>query len=111
MPRRCSSFLLALALGIRIRIAAGVAWVVDGQACVARAPGYRVTCPKLPPASDVAWQGETAWALLPGPGLAVTLDLAPGLTIDGTGTPPMSETMPTRDHSPSRQARSKAPKV
>lgn len=62
---------------------AGVAWVTDGRACVARAPAYRVSCPNLPPASDVAWQGETAWALLPGPGLAVTLDLAPRSVVAG----------------------------
>lgn len=78
---------------------AGVAWVVDGQACVARAPGYRVTCPKLPPASDVAWQGETAWALLPGPGLAVTLDLAPRSVVAGAAAALSSTRIYRRDGS------------
>lgn len=56
---------------------AGVAWVAQGRACVARAPGYRPQCPRLGPVADVAWQGGDAWAAVPGAGLAVTLDRAP----------------------------------
>lgn len=55
---------------------AGVAWVSGGRACVARAPAYGAVCPTLPAAVDVAWNGGDAWAALPGPGLAVTLDRA-----------------------------------
>ncbi|MDV6374947.1 hypothetical protein [Deinococcus arenicola] len=54
----------------------GVAWVSAGLACVARAPSYRVSCPRLPPAVDVAWNGGDAWAAIPGLGAAVTLDRA-----------------------------------
>lgn len=52
----------------------GVAWVASGQACVARVPSFRVNCPPLPPAVDVAWNGPDAWAGVPGVGVVVTLD-------------------------------------
>ncbi|GHG15487.1 hypothetical protein CBQ26_17950 [Deinococcus indicus] len=52
----------------------GVAWVASGRACVARAPSFRVNCPPLPPAVDVAWNGPDAWAGVPGVGVVVTLD-------------------------------------
>lgn len=52
----------------------GVAWVASGRACVARAPSFRVNCPPLPPAVDVAWNGLDAWAGVPGVGVVVTLD-------------------------------------
>ena len=52
----------------------GVAWVASGRACVARAPSFRVNCPPLPPAVDVAWNGPDAWAGVPGVGVDVTLD-------------------------------------
>ncbi|GAA5446461.1 hypothetical protein [Deinococcus depolymerans] len=52
----------------------GVAWVSSGRACVARAPGFRASCPSLPPAVDVAWNGTDAWAGVPGLGVIVTLD-------------------------------------
>ncbi|GGL66183.1 hypothetical protein GCM10010840_00130 [Deinococcus aerolatus] len=54
----------------------GVAWVSGGQACVARMPSYRVTCPRLPPVVDVAWNAGDAWAAVPGLGAVVTLDRA-----------------------------------
>ncbi|WP_428194423.1 hypothetical protein [Deinococcus saxicola] len=54
----------------------GVAWVSGGRACVARVPSYRVTCPNLPPAVDVGWNGGDAWAALPGLGAVITLDRA-----------------------------------
>lgn len=54
----------------------GVAWVSGGQACVARAPSYRASCPRLPPAVDVAWNGGDAWAAVPGLGAVITLDRA-----------------------------------
>lgn len=55
----------------------GVAWVDQGQACVARAPSYRPACPRLPGrVAAVGWNGGNAWAALPGVGLLVTLDLA-----------------------------------
>ncbi|KEF34258.1 hypothetical protein RDMS_07590 [Deinococcus sp. RL] len=55
----------------------GVAWVEGGRACVARAPSYRVTCPRLPsPAVAVAWNDGDAWAALPGTGTLLTLDRA-----------------------------------
>ncbi|CAM3702803.1 hypothetical protein [Deinococcus frigens] len=54
----------------------GVAWVASGRACVARAPSYRVSCPKLPPAVDVGWNGGDAWAAIPGLGAVITLDRA-----------------------------------
>ncbi|MBX8464842.1 hypothetical protein [Deinococcus sp. RIT780] len=52
----------------------GVAWVTSGRACAARAPSFRVTCPPLPAAVDVAWNGPEAWAGVPGLGVIVTLD-------------------------------------
>lgn len=55
----------------------GVAWVSGGQACVARAPSFRASCPRLPAAVDVAWQGGEAWAAVPGISAVVTLDGAP----------------------------------
>lgn len=54
----------------------GVAWVAGGRACVARAPGFRVVCPSLPVAVDVAWNAGNAWAAVPGAGVVVTLDRA-----------------------------------
>ncbi len=54
----------------------GVAWVSGGRACVARAPSYRVSCPTLPPAVDVGWNGGDAWAAIPGLGAVITLDRA-----------------------------------
>ncbi|UQN07046.1 hypothetical protein [Deinococcus sp. QL22] len=54
----------------------GVAWVAGGRACVARAPGFRVTCPSVPTAVDVAWNRGEAWAAVPGAGVVVTLDRA-----------------------------------
>ncbi|MFK7602457.1 hypothetical protein ACI3L1_09635 [Deinococcus sp. SM5_A1] len=54
----------------------GVAWVSGGRACVARVPSYRVTCPNLPPAVDVGWNGGDAWAAVPGLGAVITLDRA-----------------------------------
>lgn len=54
----------------------GVAWVAGGRACVARAPSFNVSCPNLPAASDVAWNGGDAWAAVPGLGVVVTLDRA-----------------------------------
>lgn len=55
----------------------GVAWVAAGRACVARAPEYRVTCPKLPPVVDVAWDGLDVWAAVPSLAQVVTVDRAP----------------------------------
>lgn len=52
----------------------GVAWVAGGRACVARAPGFRVVCPSLPTAVDVAWNAGEAWAAVPSAGVVVTLD-------------------------------------
>jgi hypothetical protein len=52
------------------------AWVAGGRACVARAPSYRVSCPRLPPAVDVGWNGGDAWAAIPGLGAIITLDRA-----------------------------------
>lgn len=54
----------------------GVAWVSGGRACVARVPSYRVSCPRLPPAVDVGWNGGDAWAAIPGLGAVITLDRA-----------------------------------
>ncbi|WP_226342428.1 hypothetical protein [Deinococcus sp. AJ005] len=54
----------------------GVAWVSGGRACVARVPSYRVSCPNLPPAVDVGWNGGDAWAAVPGLGAVITLDRA-----------------------------------
>ncbi|GBF05128.1 hypothetical protein DAERI_030294 [Deinococcus aerius] len=55
----------------------GVAWMDQGQACVARAPSYRPVCPRLPGrVAAVGWNRGNAWAALPGVGLLVTLDLA-----------------------------------
>jgi hypothetical protein len=54
----------------------GVAWVTGGRACVARAPGFRVVCPSLPAAVDVAWNAGEAWAAVPSAGVVVTLDRA-----------------------------------
>ena len=54
----------------------GVAWVSDGQACVARAPSYQATCPKLGRVVDTAWNDGDAWAAVPSLGLIVTLDRA-----------------------------------
>ncbi|MVN85490.1 hypothetical protein GO986_01760 [Deinococcus sp. HMF7620] len=54
----------------------GVAWTSGGRACVARAPSFSPVCPTIPRATDVAWQGEDAWAALPGLGVTVTLDRA-----------------------------------
>jgi hypothetical protein len=54
----------------------GAAWVAGGRACVARAPSYRVSCPRLPPAVDVGWNGGDAWAAIPGLGAIITLDRA-----------------------------------
>ncbi|MFB9993014.1 hypothetical protein ACFFLM_13655 [Deinococcus oregonensis] len=54
----------------------GVAWVAGGRACVARAPGFRVVCPRLPAAVDVAWNAGEAWAAVPSAGVVVTLDRA-----------------------------------
>ncbi|ANE42932.1 hypothetical protein [Deinococcus puniceus] len=54
----------------------GVTWVAGGRACVARAPGFRVVCPSLPTAVDVAWNKGEAWAAVPGAGVVVTLDRA-----------------------------------
>ena len=63
----------------------GVAWVVGGKACVARAPGYRPSCPRLPPVSDVNWFQGDAWAAVPSAGVLVTLDRAPRtLTVGAT---------------------------
>lgn len=55
----------------------GAAWVSGGQACVARAPEFRVVCPRVGRAVDVAWNGTEAWAAVPGAGLLVTLDRQP----------------------------------
>lgn len=53
----------------------GVAWVSAGRACVARAPSYTVTCPRIGAAAvDVAWHDGDAWAALPQVGLVLTLD-------------------------------------
>jgi hypothetical protein len=57
---------------------AGVTWVANGQAYVARAPSLRPQLSPLPtPAVSAAWVGTVAWGALPGPGLIVTLDGAP----------------------------------
>lgn len=55
---------------------AGVAWVVNGQACVARAPAFQAVCPRLGRIVDVAWNGGDAWAAAPDLGLVITLDRA-----------------------------------
>lgn len=78
---------------------AGVVWVRDGQACVARAPSFRAVCPRLGRVSDVAWQGETAWALLPQQGLVVTLDLAPQSLLVGAGAALSAQAVYRRDGS------------
>ncbi|GGO39901.1 hypothetical protein GCM10008949_48670 [Deinococcus humi] len=54
----------------------GAAWVSGGRACVARAPSYRVSCPGLPLAVDVGWNGGDAWAAIPSLGAVITLDRA-----------------------------------
>lgn len=56
--------------------AEGVAWVSGGAACVARMPAFQPVCPRLPPVTDVAWNGSDAWAAVPGLGVVVTLDRA-----------------------------------
>lgn len=56
---------------------AGVTWVLEGRACVARAPSFRAVCPALPPVVDVAWNAGLAWAGVPSLGAVVTLDSAP----------------------------------
>lgn len=52
----------------------GVIWLISDQACVARSPSFRPSCPMLPPVKDVAWNGSEAWGALPSRGLVVTLD-------------------------------------
>lgn len=54
----------------------GVTWVAGGRACVARVPSFRVVCPSLPVAVDVAWNAGEAWAAVPSAGVVVTLDRA-----------------------------------
>lgn len=78
---------------------AGVVWVSEGRACVARAPAFRPVCPRLGRVSDVAWQGETAWALLPEQGLVVTLDLAPQSLLVGAGAALSAQAIYRRDGS------------
>lgn len=56
---------------------AGVAWVVNGRACVARAPSFQAACPALPAAVDVAWHDGQAWAGVPSLAAVVTLDGVP----------------------------------
>ena len=57
---------------------AGVTWVANGQAYVARAPGLKPQLSPLPSvAVSAAWVGNVAWGALPGPGLIVTLDGSP----------------------------------
>lgn len=55
---------------------AGVAWLAEGKACVARAPSYQAVCPRLGRVTDIAWNAGEAWAAVPGLGLIVTLDRA-----------------------------------
>lgn len=53
---------------------AGVAWVSGGRACVARGPSFVPSCPRLPPVTDVAWNGGDAWGAVPALGQVITLD-------------------------------------
>ncbi len=54
---------------------AGVTWVSDGKAYVARAPALKPMLSPLPvPASAAAWVGSVAWGALPAAGLVITLD-------------------------------------
>ncbi len=55
----------------------GVAWVIGGRPCVARAPAFQARCPALPPAVDIGWHDGQAWAGVPSLGAAVTLDGLP----------------------------------